>query len=54
MTDFNTLNFGEAREAADILNSKEGVTLEEVISALINALNRIHALEQYIRQHGQP
>ena len=44
-SDINTLHFGEAREAADILNTKENVTIDDLTSALINALKRIHVLE---------
>ena len=40
------LTYGEAREVSDYLNTKEGVTQDELHSALINALNRITGLER--------
>lgn len=39
------LTYGGAQKVADWLNQAPGVSVEELTGALVNALNRIHYLE---------
>lgn len=49
MSRSNTLNFGSAAEAAEILNSEPDISQEDLHSALINALKRIDKLEKEVK-----
>ena len=47
MTD-NEILFGEAKDVAEFLNEKNEASLNELQSAIINALNRINSLERQV------
>ena len=49
----NEILFGEAKDVAVFLNEKNAASLNELQSALINALNRINSLERQVNELGK-